>query len=61
MTYGRPSAGSEKDRTQVKKLADRVQAVTGEKVESAFVDQGYTGALAAQDVAEQGIRLDVIK
>src|SRR5918997_1240638 len=34
----------EQDRAQVKALVERVQATTGEMVEVAFVDQGYTGA-----------------
>lgn len=34
---------SEDERTQVAALAAQVQAVTGEHVEIAYVDQGYTG------------------
>src|SRR5213592_5020342 len=34
---------NEQDRAQVKELAERIQAVTGEMVALAFVDQGYTG------------------
>lgn len=48
------------DRAQVGELAERVQAATGERVEVAFVDQGYTGAPAAA-AAAQGIRLEVVK
>jgi hypothetical protein len=33
----------EQDRAQVEQLAATVQAVTGETVELALVDQGYTG------------------
>ena len=49
------------DRTQVEELAKRVQEVTGETVEIAFVDQGYTGdePAAAAEAAE--IRLVVVK
>jgi len=49
------------DRAQVGALAAAVQAVTGETVELAFVDQGYTGAQAATDAAAFGIRLEVVK
>ncbi len=51
----------DQDRTQVAALAAAVQAATGETVEVAFVDQGYTGAQAATDAADHGIRLEVIK
>jgi transposase len=57
----RVTAASEQDRAQVKELASQVQAVTGENVEIAFVDQGYTGEQAAQDAAAQGIKLEVVK
>ena len=49
------------ERTQVAELARRVQEVTGEHVEVAFVDQGYTGEEVAATAQEQGIRLEVIK
>jgi transposase len=51
----------EQDRAQVAALAERVQAATGETVEVAFVDQGYTGAQPADDAAAHGIRLEVVK
>ena len=35
--------------------------MTGEQVNLAFVDQGYTGAQPAQDAAAVGIRLEVVK
>lgn len=38
-----------------------MQEITGETVEIAFVDQGYTGEQAAQDAASEGIQLEVIK
>jgi transposase len=57
----RVTAASEQDRAQVKELAAQVQAATGENVEVAFVDQGYTGEQAAQDAVEQGIKLEVVK
>ena len=49
------------DRAQVAELAEAVQAATGESVEVAFVDQGYTGGAAAEDAAARGIRLEVVK
>jgi len=52
---------NEQERAQVAELAKKVQQVTGETVEVAFVDQGYTGEPPAQDAEAQGIRLEVIK
>jgi transposase len=52
---------NEQDRTQVGKLAQAVQDVTGRTVQLAFVDQGYTGEAAAQAAQEQGMQLEVIK
>lgn len=49
------------DRAQVGELAAAVQALTGETVELAYVDQGYTGAAPKQAAAEQGIQLEVVK
>ncbi len=51
----------EQDRAQVKDLAEQLQAVTGELVEVAFVDQGSTGPDPADDAAARGIRLEVIQ
>jgi len=42
----RVTAANERDRAQVKELAAQVQAVTGDTVEGAFVDQAYTGEQA---------------
>jgi transposase len=55
------TAADEQDRAQVKELAAKVQTVTGENVEVAFVDQGYTGEQAAADAAREGITLTVVK
>jgi transposase len=55
------TAAHEQDRAQVERLADQVQAVTGEAVEVVFVDQGYTRAQPAQDAAAHGIQLEVVK
>lgn len=52
---------NEQERAQVDALAEKVQAATGESVEVAFVDQGYTGDEAAADAAKHGIRLEVVK
>jgi transposase len=49
------------ERTQVGALAARVQEVTGQTVELAFVDQGYVGPQPAADAAAHGIRLAVVK
>jgi transposase len=49
------------DRAQVADLAAQVQEATGEAVEVAFVDQGYTGEEPAADAAAAGIRLEVVK
>jgi len=37
------TAANEQDRTQVEKLAEAVQEITGKNIELAYVDQGYTG------------------
>ena len=55
------SPANEQDRTQVKQLAEKVQEVTNESVELAYVDQGYTGEQPARDAARQGIELSVVK
>jgi transposase len=52
---------NEQERAQVADLAAQVQAVTGETVELAYVDQGYTGDEPAEAAAAQGIQLEVIK
>jgi transposase len=55
------TAADEQDRAQVAELAKRVQEETGETVEIAFVDQGYTGENAAEAAEEHGIKLEVVK
>lgn len=52
---------NEQERAQVAELAEQVQAATGDAVKVVFVDQGYTGEQAAEDAAEHGIRLEVVK
>ena len=49
------------DREQVAVLAEAVQAAIGQTVEVAFVDQGYTGTVAAEAAAAQDIQLEVVK
>jgi transposase len=51
----------EQDRAQVGAVAAKVQEATGEKVEVAFVDMGYTGEKAAAQAETHGIRLEVVK
>lgn len=55
------TAANEQDRAQVDTLAQQVQAVTGESVEVAFVDQAYPGEQPKQDAEAHGIRLEVVK
>jgi transposase len=55
------TAADEQDRAQVSELAKRVQEETGETVEIAYVDQGYTGENAADAAQEHGIKLEVVK
>jgi transposase len=52
---------NEQERAQVAELAEAVQDVTGQHVEVAFVDQGYTGPDAAEAAEAHGIRLDIVK
>ena len=55
------TAANEQDRAQVEALAARVQEVTGESVELAYVDQGYTGEQPAEDAHAHGMRLEIIR
>jgi transposase len=57
----RVTPANEQERAQVGELAAEVQAVTGDTVELAYVDQGYTGETAASVASEHGIQLEVIK
>lgn len=49
------------DREQVEAVAAAIQEATGDAVQLAYVDQGYTGADAADQAAGWGIRLVVVK
>jgi transposase len=55
------TAANEQDRSQVHTLAAQVQAVTGDAVALAFVDQGYTGTQAAQDAQAHHRQREVVK
>jgi transposase len=55
------TAADEQDRTQVAHLAQEVPQSTGQTIEIAFVDQGFTGDDATQAAAEQDIYLMVVK
>jgi transposase len=55
------TAANEQERAQVGELAAAVQEATGQSVELAFVDQGYTGDEPAQAAEEHGIQLEVVK
>ncbi len=52
---------SDQDRAQVAALCEQVQQVTGDTVELAWVDQGYTGDNAREAAEEHGISLEVVK
>ncbi len=49
------------DRDRVGALAEAVQEATGDSVDLAYVDQGYTGPDAAIAAADEGIDLEVVK
>lgn len=56
----RVTPASAQDRAQVAALAAAVQAATGEHVELAYGDAGYTGDQPARDAAARGITLAVV-
>jgi transposase len=45
----------------VGEVVQAVQELTGQTVELAYVDQGYTGEAAAAAAAEHGVKLEVVK
>jgi transposase len=55
------TAANQQDREQVEALAQAVQQVTGENVQLAYVDQGYTGQRASEAAQKHGIKLEVVK
>ena len=52
---------SEQERSRVGELAEAIQEATGESVELAFMDQGYTGERPAEEAEAHGIGLEVVK
>jgi transposase len=52
---------NDQERAQGADLAGQMQAVTGDQVEIAFVDQGYTGDDAARQAQAHGIQREVVK
>jgi hypothetical protein len=54
-------AANEQERELVGKLAETVQEATGESVELAYVEQGYTGERPATEAETHGMRLEVVK
>ncbi len=55
------TAANEQDRAQGKELAQAIQAATGENVQLAYGDQGYTGEPPASAAAAHGMKLEVVK
>ena len=43
------------------RISEAMQKATGQSVQLAFVDQGYTGQTPADDAAVHGVRLEVVK
>ncbi len=52
---------NEQERAQVEALSKAVQEATGESVEIAYVDQGYTGDDPKQAAEKHSIQLEVVK
>jgi transposase len=57
----RVSPANEQEREYVGEMARAVQEATGESVELAYVEQGYTGERAAEEAEAFGMRLEVVK
>jgi len=55
------SPADEQDRAHVADLSAALQVATGESVEIAYVDQGYTGEQPASAAQAQGMQLVVVK
>ncbi len=49
------------DHAQVEELSVKLQEVTKQKLQLAYVDQGYTGESAAEAAPQHGIKLEVVK
>jgi transposase len=52
---------NEQERAQVGELAKQLQEITGDSVQVAFVDQGYTGEAPKEAAKQHGIDLIVVK
>ena len=52
---------NEQEREHVGKLAETVQEATGESVELAYVDQGYSGERPATEAQTHDMKLEVVK
>jgi transposase len=57
----RVTSADQQERHQVEALPKEVQQATGESVQLAYVDQGYTGQAAAEAAAAHGIQLEVVR
>src|SRR5215203_180701 len=55
------SPANEQDREQMGGLAQAIQEETGESVELAYVEQGYSGERTAEEAEAHGMRLEVVK
>ena len=55
------SPAHEQDRAQISELAEAVQEATGESMELAYVDQGYSGEKADAEAQAHGLSLEVVK
>src|SRR5918998_5280660 len=51
----------EQERSRVGELVEAVQEATGESVELAYVDQGYSGERPAEEAKAHSMRLEVVK
>jgi transposase len=52
---------NENDRSQVEALCDAVQEVTGQNVQVAFVDAGYSGQEPEKQAGDYDVRLEVVR
>jgi transposase len=56
------SPANEQDRPPLPSLSsEAIQEATGESVELAYVDQGYTGEKAAEEAEAHGMRLEIVR
>jgi transposase len=52
---------NEQDRAKVGELVPQVQELTGDHIQLAYVDQGYTGEAAAEAAEQHGLQMEVVK